>query len=231
MKTVQGWRDFVRTYMDVEAEDVPDLLIDGWLIDAVQIIRQREVGWPCYQANGSFTTVADTQAYAIPLTSVGATWRDITMIIGPWEPLQRMSHRAAEDVYFVPTGVTAFSGYPEAFSIWNDQIYIWPAPNDAYTMTVRGYRNLKNWYVGGDSVPDVPDQFEPALRDWMLSEAMLHSQDAELAANFKSKFDEKLGVLLEDQLRPSRFSPYVKGGRGRGRIVPQHPRFPHWSGI
>ena len=228
MKTVQQWRDFCRLYIDADAEDMPDAVIDGWLEDACRVIRQREVAWPFFQATGTITTAVYQQAYDAPLSSEGADFRDIIEITGPWDFLRRLSHREAQTAYFLPNGAMVQSSYPESYSLWAGKIYIWPKPDKVFTMQVRGYRDLLAWNTGAGAVPDLRDEFEPALRDWMIYESLLHAQDPESADIFKKKFDSRLQVLLEDQLRPSLFGPVTMGDRFNRRIAGHGGRFPHW---
>lgn len=218
MKTVQQYRDFVRLATDADTDDLPDSLLDEWLQEGVQQIRQRATEWPWYKTKATTTTVASQATYSLPLDANNNTMRDIIYANGPYEPLVRLTEREAQSAFFVSHHTTALTGPPQAFSLWGTTLTLWPTPNAAYPITWYGYRDLDGWYVNAASVPDVPSVAEGCLNSWMLSRAFLHLSDVDLAVNHKQDFDERLARLAEDQLSASRWGPIVHGDR-----------FVHWN--
>ena len=225
MKTVQQFRDFVRLATDSDTEDIPDSLIDEWLQDGVQQIRQRAVEWPWYKATATTTTVAGQAAYSLPTDSDGNTLRDIIYADGPYDPMVRLVERDARRAFFVANGNTATQGAPQAFSIWGTTLTLWPTPDAEYTVTWYGYRDLDGWYTGAAATPDVPNVGEGCLNSWMLSRAFLHLSDTQLATNHKLDFDEKLARLAEDQLSSSRWGPVVHGDSFNRWLWQRWPRY------
>lgn len=119
----------------------------------------------------SFTTVAGTESYVIPATlnmvEMLQVGNDDPVTILPWLEYQRYK----SDIYFV-----AETGYPSCASYYARKIWIYPTPDSAYTVTVRGKKVLTELSADDDE-PELRADFQRIIFEWALYFQMVYENN------------------------------------------------------
>lgn len=205
--TLASIRAHVRTYFDVDSDDMPDSLLDRWTSEGWgKIVRFRR-NWPGFQAEGQITTVSGAAVYAPPL-------KDITTIDGPDRQLAGMADDEARR-RFIRNGVQDPADKPRAWSIWAGKLRLWPTPNGAYTLLISGFRAAVNPLerppTEAIDLPH-PDAAEMLL-NWVMYRAAEREAEVEQAADYRDSFSQGMQLLSKDETDAPSFSPIVLNGR------------------
>ena len=220
-------RTFVRTYLDIDTDELPDVLIDRFMQDGFN----RIIGWfddrpTFYQVDYSFTTTASQQAYSLdsysgvngsggtpvaPLQFVQQI-RSTTQVISP------VQHEAARRRY---NSGSATSSTARCWSLWNRSLYLWPIPSSAATYSVIGIRQPIDWITPNLSV-DLPDQLHELVAWWALNRAAGQQDDLEMSAFFRDEFVPELKNRADRYLHGNDAGPFIAnaGGVSDGTLGP-----------
>lgn len=221
MRDVGTIRQYVREFLDLEAEDLSDVLIDTWIVEGYRKLVRATRRVPFFEASWDLDVVAGESTYNTP-----EDLQEIDAIEGPWGNLVMMDEAQARHDYNLYRAVPQ-SGQPEVFTRRGGQVRIWPTPDADYTLRVLGWRKPADWFVqGAGSVPDMPEEWEDALLAWVMHRAYAHQDDPELssmeAARFQAAAEEAINFDKQGDLA----QPLVMGG-GRRRSAGMPAEYPH----
>lgn len=187
---LQAIRNFVRTHMDLDVEDLPDDLLDTFAREATHKVERAEKRWPFYAVNYTFTTEAGVGSYDLSVITPGDL-RQISAVlidqrvltyVGPDEADRRQSLQA--------------TGQPTSWSQWGNTIDLHPSPSDVYTLSVRGYRAPIDWVSqGAGAEPDMDSDLHMTVATWVLARAYAQQEDTELSTYFAQSFDRELDAF------------------------------------
>lgn len=221
--TANSIRDFVRTSIDVDDEDIPDVILDVWLQDAVtRIISYFDESPTFLQVEYSFETEVDQQSYnldtlalftnesASPVTTAVYPLQVIDEVRGPNYSLTPRQHRQVRESY----RGDAPSGRPQEFSFWGRDLYLWPKPSSVETYYLLGVRQ-PNWdWTANDLEPDLPEEFHVLVAHWALARAYAQQDDPEMANFFRAEFEGTLRSLASRFMTNTMALPMVLNGAG-----------------
>ena len=202
-------RSFIRVHFELDEEDMPDVLIDTWVEEAsARILRMRR-DWPHLETVTTIVLEPGVATYPLP-----SNLKSIAHIEHPTTGRLEWLHEGVAEDKFFRQG-TPQSGNPTAYSRWQQEIQVWPVPNAAANLTVRGYRNtISAITAGAGAEPDLPADFHLAVLEWAMAKAYLHQDDPELAAVHRETFDDLVNVLVPDEVQPEPDQPLIFGGGG-----------------
>ena len=206
-------RRYVRLHMDVEVEDLPDEVLDPFIAQGFDRIVQSEQRWPFYETSDTFTTViGGPTPMPTGLARADAFIGDQGKIVWiPWDE-----------------GVVAYngqSGIPVRWSQKGDQLYFFPTPDQAYTITYSGYRSPTDWMAeGAGGVPDLPAILHQTVALWALYRSYAQQEDIEMSSGYKVQFDEELRNYGRRLVEMPLEQPLILNG-GTGVRVPWPPLF------
>jgi len=206
MTTPQDVRAYVRSYLDLEVDDLSDALIDTWSFEGFRRIIRARQAWPAYEATTSFTTDGATD-YAIPHREVRAVFDN------EYGPLMMEDFSTAQRRYRAWTG----GGRPRGYSVWANRLHLWPAAVAGRTYIVSGYRTPIDPRTGGAGATfDLPhEDAADILVSWVMHKAYLQQDEPELAQLHKAEFDEGLAILSKDETDAPTGVPVVLNGARR----------------
>lgn len=204
---------FVRSQADADLTDAPDALLQVHARVAYNDILSRKGSWDYLEVAYTEVTVPGTKVY--PFSGLSSTNLDrVTSVTydtgGVLHRLTYMTRSDAEAQF----GSTTQQARPVAFTVYNDNIELFPTPSEALTLTVRGYRNAATWPAGAGSVPDLPVEFHDAICWYMLSGFYMSQEDVQLAGvylqEYQSQVDRCIGGYSSKALTPR---PLIMGGQ------------------
>lgn len=200
-------RQFLRTTMEVEAEDWPDELIDAGLKEGYERIIAREQRWPFYEGRWTFNTSSATQGYFLP--DAASDLREVTAVRLNGARIQFVDEDSADRRWAGKTGSAV------AWSRWGDYLNLWPTPADGgLSIEVRGYRQPQPFESISGWEPDMPVQFHGLLIDWALGSEYQRQDDVEMMTSYRNKFEEQLTSLRKAAMASPTPGPIVMGGDG-----------------
>lgn len=203
--TVEGIRESVRDYFDLDVEDLPDRMIDRWISEGWGKIVRYRPNWPGYEAEATIEVDpgAGAAEYDNPM-------KDIVSVTSPNRQLVRMSHEQAIH-RFRRDGVEDPPGTSNVYSVYAGKLRFWPQPGAVGSYVVHGYRAPVNPIGMPTSDPiDLPhpDAGEILLA-WVIYRAATREAEAETAAEYKDTFSQGLQLLAKDEVDSPGFTPIV----------------------
>ena len=211
-------RAFVRAHMDLDATDLPDLLLDAWTADSYRRIIRSTRNRPQFEVSTTLALVSGTADYAFPTVVSGSitdTLEDITNITANLQVLEWISE--ADLVTMLASGTT--TGQPAWFNTWGRAIHLFPTPSANATATVRGRRKPRfTWLTTPTEVIDLPDDYEGPLLSWVLCEAFKQQNDTASAGNYAQDFQVKLDEINASIINMPPVTPLIlNGGTAKSR--------------
>lgn len=205
-------RAHVRTYLDVEAEELPDPLLDLFLQEGFDRIVRYQQRWPWLEGQWDIELVPNVGSYELAATAPGLTEVSSVILAGDCR-LGWMGHTDAESRY--ATGSVS-TGTPRSFSTWGSRLYVWPIPTTNGTLQVRGYRTPTDWIsMGSGAEPDCPVEFHGLVARWALACEYERQDDTEMAAYNRDHFNDELDRLAKASTAMPIASPIAIGGGRR----------------
>ena len=207
----------VREITEMDSSDVSDAIIKLYMRDGYNRIIDLERRWNFLEVTFTFNTVANQQSYAIN-DYTAYDMREIISLVDPDNArLSYISYDVAEEEFLGPMPVL---GQPLFYSMWADEIHLFPTPIDAFTLTARGYRTPNDW-VTDDTTVDGPDAFDIPLVYYVVSRIYQAQEEAQTAAIYQGSFNEAIAIARKDLTRPPSAAPTVFAGG---------PRIRRWKG-
>lgn len=216
--SVADLRTFVTTHLDTDSTELPDDLLDSYLVEGVNRIALSSQRWSFYEATWSLSTVADQQAYDLStlVGSGGEVVGEVTAVQGPRWRLEPRTHELMSERF----EYTTERGEPRFWSVWGGSLFLWPVPLQVYALSVRGYRKPSTVLSDG-AYPDLPAEFHPLVGQWMLGRAYQQQDDVVTSPMLFQQFERELSVLRPRYETVSRATTRTLGGvkrSGQGRV-------------
>ena len=220
--TAAALRQTVRDVTDLDAEDLPDSLLNLYLRDGYYRILDLEKRWTFLEKTFTFDTVAEQRAYTIS----GFTADPISQVVSIVDNnnigfrLDMVGHDMAEQTY---VGSYDTSGDPLFYSIWEGKIHLFPKPNNVRTLVVRAYREPIDWITTEGNV-DASANLHFALVYYACSRVYQRLEDTLMANEYKRAFDEGVTLAATNVTKPnSHANLRLSAGQTSGR-----PTFNGW---
>lgn len=199
----------VRAITDTDATDVTDAVIKLYLRDGFNRIIDLERRWNFLEVTFSFTTVANQSAYTIDNYTAYDMREVVSIVDADNARLEYIGYDVAEEEFLVTSPT---SGDPLFFSMWANQIHIFPTPNAAIPLVVRGYRLPDDWVTASTTTPDCPVQFDIPLVYYAISRIYQSQEEIQTAAVYNNSFAEAISVARKDLVRAPSATPVVFAG-------------------
>lgn len=207
--TLQEIRDYVRLHMDLDASELPDLLIDTWAREATTRIWKARTTWTFMEATFDLQLLPNQQDY--DFDDIDSTLDEITSIYRSNYRLDWIGRNEGE-ANFLPyiTG----NGLPRYWNTWEGKLRLYPAPTTNEVVTVRGYLAPSDWtrVTGGAGKVPFPDEFANTVRLWVIGAAYLQQEDTELGITYADMFNDELSKLVRRFGVSPAANPLVIGG-------------------
>lgn len=227
MTTIGDTKIYVRSYLDTDEEDLPDLFLDVWAQQGYNEMVAIDKRWPSMEKDSTFTTEVDTQSYALGSTGDSiedCRTQDVENVMLDDYPLTYGDHLRLRAQYPVSSNST---GQPMYYSLWAGSMWLWPTPSSALTVTVSYYRRPTAWLaLGAGAEPDLPTEFHLPLQEYVLAHAYLRDEDAELADAHMRNYGRMFETLRKAELAAHPQRPLILNGDRRRRSSVGRLRYP-----
>ena len=215
-------RQTVRDIVDLDADDLPDSLLNLYIRDGYYRILDLEKRWAWLETTFTFNTVQDQRAYSIAAFTADPISQVVSVVdnVGVGARLDMIGYDMAEETYI---GSYDTSGDPLFYAVWNGNIHLFPKPNNARTLSVRAYREPIDWQTTGGAVDASPSLHFPLVY-YACSRIYQKLEDAQMAAVYKQAFDEGVQLARANITKPTSHGQLVMAhGQTKGR-----PTFNGW---
>jgi hypothetical protein len=210
-------RDYVRTWLDVDEEDLPSSILDPIFDDCARMIFDTEAHWPWLQTNIAVTVPADAS------TGVDIATQGISevLVARPATPLNVVVYDYMDYNQAIRQD-WRHQSEPMYWSSSNGRFYLWPTPVTDTVILLDGFRAMNTtWTTGGTGAsPDCPEDFEPLFRAWGLRGGYLQQDDPESAATYQGEFQSLLTQKVRTYMRTPAAPPLVLNGGHRRTSQP-----------
>jgi hypothetical protein len=217
--TLAQMRTFIAQLSDLEIgfdenDDISTDLVNGFIKEGFQKIVALTVRWPYYQTSYSFSTVTSQrsytsfeQQYPTPIGSSTKGITDITQIISvinntnAGNALIYIDQARAESIW---VGTNDVVGIPAYFSVWANQLNLWPKPDQVYSITVRGFRKpALSWFQDENLPIDISPELQLPLTNYALARIFQFDEDPEMAAVYMRNFEQGIALLQNNLTAPN----------------------------
>lgn len=202
----------VRTVVDMDTVDLPNDLLDMYVRDGYDRMMSIERRWPFLQKSATLVTVAGQREY--PISSIGTgDLSDIISILDSTTVGMRLTLVSHDDAEATWGGANPQQSRPMHYSVWEQKLNIWPTPNDAYTLLIRGYRKPADWSANTTTQVDADPRLHQALVYYAIAQVYQLQEDIELSAFYRTSFDENVRLVAADIMKPSSSRPMILSGQ------------------
>lgn len=207
----------VREITEMDSSDVSDAILQLYMRDGYNRIIDLERRWNFLEVSFSMTTTANQQAYTIDDFTAHDMREVVSILDEDNARLDYISYDVAEEQFLISEQSVSD---PLFYSMWNNQIHLFPIPNATITLLVRGYRTPTDW-VTNDAIVDGSDAFDIPLVYYVVSRIYQAQEEAQTAAIYQGSFNEAIAIARKDLTRPPSATPVVFAGG---------PRIRRWKG-
>lgn len=205
---LQQLRDYVRTQLDVDEEELPNALLDSYFVEGFNRTIAMETRWPFYETIWNVAYVPAEGAIAVPPDCDPAGIMALVDLSSGIRLLQ-ISNEAAEDNFV--GGQLNGSAVPASYSLYGDKIVLWPSPGEnERSYYLRGYRLSHDWIAeGAGSSPDCDPRLHILLAHYAIALAYAQQEDEVLEDVYMKRWQSSFISLHSAICTPRHHRPLV----------------------
>lgn len=212
MSTTAELVSFVRDITDLDEVDLPTSLVISYMRDGFDRIVNLERRWPFYETTYILDTVGLQRDYALNGIDSGDL-REVTSIVDESSLGNRLRFISVDDAEAIWNGNFDSPSRPLYYGEWGETIKLYPKPDAAYRLTVRGYRKPSyTWTTNTTLQVDVDERLHTAIAYYAVSQAYKRQEDVEMTSAYKQSFDEAVSLARKDLMRSPSGRPMVFSG-------------------
>jgi|LakMenE01Jun11ns_1017448.scaffolds.fasta_scaffold9879786_2 hypothetical protein len=211
--TLAQMRSFVAQLSDLEIGTTENVdiqldLVNGFIKEGFQKVVALSVRWPYYQTTYGLGIVENVRAYTSFVqtqpTAIGSATKAITDILQIISVVNSDSTYSGNSLIYLDqakcesiwVGTNDQPGPPAYYSVWADQLNIWPKPDNNYSFTIRGYRNPSlAWLSDANAAIDISPQLQLPLVNYVMARVFQYQEDNEMAQAYMRNFEQGIAVL------------------------------------
>jgi hypothetical protein len=202
-------RDYIRTQLDMDEEELPNAMLDAYLDEAYTRTLTMENRWPFFETTWTVTRPDGETGVTLPLDCDPAgifSVRDTTS----GQRLTQVSSEQAESNFRVDDQPVTWPAY---YTLWGTTLRLWPDPNGARELSLRGYRYPTAWMVGGaGAVPDCDPRLHFLLAHYAIALCYAQQEDEVLEDVYMKRWQASFVSARSAICNPRHNRPLVLNG-------------------
>jgi len=212
---------YVRNTLELDATEISDELLHQWVQEGYDHVIEDAVTWRFLDHEWSLATSPSSNVHTFASITDGDGYTPFevgSLYEAEQGNLERVAHDWARAVYRSTTQL----GRPIYWSQWNDSLHLWQRPDQAYTLTVGGYRNKLDWIaVGAGSQPDCPTEFHPLIARWALGLAYAQQDQPDMTVLHHNAVENGVRQMRRKWVKNDSHQPLVlnEGHPTQGRYM------------
>ena len=208
-----------------ENDDISTDLVNGFIKEGFQKIVALSNRWPYYQTTYGLAVLENVRSYSTFIqnqpAAIGSPTKaitDISQIIAvvnsdtnyQGNALVYIDQARAESLW---VGAQDQQGIPAYFSIWADQVNLWPKPDNNYSFTIRGFRNPSLDWMQNEGEPiDISPQLQLPLINYVMARIFQFQEDPEMANEYMRSFEKAVAIIQGNLTAPSSNRQLIMSG-------------------
>jgi len=221
--TLAQMRTFIGELSDLdigfsENDDISTDLVNGFIKEGFQKVVALSIRWPYYQTTYTFSTVANQRPYTTfaqfqPSSATPKSITDIQQITavvnngpsagnnGQGNALIYLDQARCESIW---VGSQDQASIPAYFSLWGNQLNLWPKPDVVYSMTIRGFRIPSlEWFSDENTAIDISPTLQLPLINYVMARIFQFQEDPEMANEYMKSFERGIAVIQGNLTAPN----------------------------
>ena len=222
---------------DNDIDDINQDLVLQFLKEGFQTIVDSETRWPWFESE--YTSVANFGEPFITNFALNHTYspyfttpqivtineiKEVVNVIAI-QGTQQFENYGNELIYIgqhqaerIWIGATNQTGIPGYFSMWSNRVYMWPRPNQLYTLYIRGYRQPSfTWLQNSNDAEstdyvDLDLESQACLISYTMSRMYQFQEDPEMSGVYRNQFATNLKNYQDYLTAPSSNQPIIFSG-------------------
>jgi hypothetical protein len=205
---LQQLRDYIRTQLDMDDEELPSSMLDSYIIEAYQRMMSMENRWPSFEARWDVTQTAGDADIELPSDCDPAGL--FSVIDGTsGVRLVQVANEQAEDSFNQVATVTT----PVYYTIWGGRLRLWPNPNVERAVRLRGYRLPTSWWLtGAGAEVDADPRLHILLAHYAIALCYAQQEDEILEDLYMKRFMSGFTAARNAICNPRHHRPLIYAG-------------------
>jgi hypothetical protein len=223
---------------DQDVDDIDQDLVLQFLKEGYQRIVSLDTRWPWFQTTYQFETLDSIRTYSAGF-SITASWSPYIAVVPDAAALNKTLQNVREVISVINNtdggneliyidqfkaesiwvGTNDQPDIPAYWSLWGNQINLWPKPNDTqYDMTMRGYREPDlTWLTDSNNSQstnyvDLDPEFHMMLVNFVLARTFQFQEDPEMAAVYMQHYNSGVTIAKANLTAPNSNQPLIMSG-------------------
>jgi hypothetical protein len=229
---------------DDDTDDINQDLVLQFLKEGFQTIVDADTRWPWFETNytalvpygqptvisfSQVSTYSPYQTQIVPIVPINDIKELINVVAiqgdAIADPSLQYSAYGLELIYIsqdqgekIWVGSNNQPDIPGYFSLWSNKLYLWPRPNQTYTLFIRGYREPDLTWLNDSSnsqsfnYVDLDLELQACLINYTMSRIYQFQEDPEMSRVYRDQFVTNLKNYQDYLTAPSSNEPLVYSG-------------------
>jgi hypothetical protein len=194
--------------LDMDEEELPNAMLDSYLSEAYNRTLSMENRWPFFETRWDAAKPDGVDYVTLPSDCDPAGLITVTDVDRGIRLTQVSSEQAEAWLSSVALTTT-----PIYYTLWGDQLLLWPNPSGVRTLKLRGYRLPADWQAGGASAePDCDYRLHQLLAHYAIALAYAQQEDEVLEDVYMKRWQASFGAAHNAICSPRHNRPLVLNG-------------------
>lgn len=192
----------------MDEEELPNAMLDSYLGEAYNRTLSMETRWPFFETRWTITKADDSTSVALPVDCDPAGLITVTDVDRGLRLTQVSSEQAEA---WMSTAMLTTN--PIYYTLWGDQLLLWPNPSPSRQLTLRGYRLPGDWQAGGAGAqPDCDYRLHQLLAHYAIALCYAQQEDEVLEDVYMKRWQASFGAAHNAICSPRHNRPLVLNG-------------------
>lgn len=204
-------RVYIRTQLDMDEEELPNTMLDGYLDEAFARTIAMEHRWPFYETRWEVAQVPDETSIVLPSDTDPSGIDSLVDMTNGFRLIQ-IANELAEDKF---VAMWSTSDNPMYYTIYGSELTLWPmTPTDfERSYRLRGQRLSTVWNNGGSSnVPDCDVRLHQLLAHYAIALCYAQQEDEVLEDTYMKRWQSSYIVAHHAICQPRHHRPLIFNG-------------------
>lgn len=206
---LQDLRDYIRMQLDMDSEELPNPMLDAYIIEGYMRMMSMENRWPSFQQR--WDVIRPEGSIDVPLPVDCDPSGLFSVVDGRGMRLVQVAPEQAEDNFNANSVATSSPVY---YTLWGGVLQLWPsAVGDERTLHLRGYRLPTAWWtLGASAEVDADQRLHILLAHYAIALAYAQQEDEILQELYMKRFSSGFAAARNAICNPPHNRPLVYAG-------------------
>jgi hypothetical protein len=205
---LQDLRNYIRMQLDMDDEELPNAMLDSYIAEGYTRMMSMENRWPSFESRWTAYKTAGTPD--VPLSPDCDPAGIFSVIDGDnGMRLVQVANEQAEDNFTQIATTTT----PVYYTLWGGVLRLWPDPDAAREIRIRGYRYPSNWMLGGAGAEvDADSRLHILLAHYAIALSYAQQEDEVLEDVYMKRFQAGFMAARNAICNPRHNRPMIYAG-------------------